>query len=144
MARQKKEKEQVSKYKHIEYIDVNDDGVKEEVAVVKRWEDGTISYIDIAPLDPIDKGRLKKIITGTHADKYELWELLNQARLTNGMNALDFFHSNFMKVKRTAGSNNTSLGGGLNTVKASGGETMIGSEYTNPAEAEVDDSGKFQ
>lgn len=130
-----------SGYNHIEYIDVNDDGVLEEVAVIKRWEDGSLSYIDVATLDPIDKGRLKKIITGVHADKYHLWELLAQAKLSNGMNALDFFHSNLVKIKRAQGSKNTSMYGGMNNVKIDDGK-MPGSDFTDTTSATVaDDMG---
>ncbi|AVH85375.1 hypothetical protein RsoM2USA_447 [Ralstonia phage RsoM2USA] len=90
--------------KHVDYVDVNDDGVKEEIAVVKRWEDGSIAYIEVQGLDYIDKGRLKSIITGPHSDKYELFELMSQTTLRNGMNALDYFHEHLIKIKRAPGS----------------------------------------
>lgn len=123
-----------AKLNHVEYVDVNNDGVLEEIAVVKRAEDGTLHYIDIAPLDSIDKARLKRIVTSQHADKYPLWELLAQSKLENGMNALDFFHSNLIKVKRGTGTTSTQFGGGL----ASAGKLeakMPGTEFSNPAEA---------
>jgi hypothetical protein len=122
------------KLHHIEYIDVDGDGVKEEIAIVKRSTDGTIHYINIAPLDPIDKARLKRIVTSQHADKYPLWELLAQTKLENGMNALDFFHSNLIKVKRGTGTTSTQFGGGLATAPQIN-QNMPGSEFTNPAEA---------
>jgi len=125
---------------HIEYVDVNNDGVLEEIAVVKRAEDGTLHYIDIAPLDVIDKARLKRIVTSQHADKYPLWELLAQSKLENGMNALDFFHSNLIKVKRGTGTTSTQFGGGLasaGTIEAK----MPGMEFSNPAEAIPADLG---
>jgi hypothetical protein len=123
-----------SKLNHVEYVDVDNDGVLEEIAVVKRAEDGTLHYIDIAPLDMIDKARLKRIVTSQHADKYPLWELLAQSKLENGMNALDFFHSSLIKVKRGTGTTSTQFGGGL----ASAGtldNKMPGSEFSNPHEA---------
>jgi hypothetical protein len=122
---------------HIEYIDVNGDGILEEVAVVKREEDtGTIHYVDIAPLDLIDKARLKRIVTSQHADKYPLWELMSQTKLENGMNALDFFHLNLVKVKRGAGTTSTQFGGGLTATKALPAQGMPGTEFgLNPAEA---------
>jgi len=125
---------QTVKLNHVEYIDVDGDGVLEEVAVVKRSEDGTVHYINIAPLDPIDKARLKRIVTSQHADKYPLWELLAQSKLENGMNALDFFHSNLIKVKRGSGTTSTQFGGGL----AQAGKLeskMPGAEFSNPASA---------
>lgn len=125
---------QTSKLNHVEYIDVNNDGVLEEIAVVKRTKDGTLHYIDIAPLDRIDKARLKRIVTSQHSDKYELWELLAQSKLENGMNALDFFHSNLIKVKRGVGSVSTQFGGGLASAPVMD-QVMPGSEFSNPAEA---------
>lgn len=122
------------KMNHIEYIDVNDDGVLEEVAVVKRSEDGTIHYIDVAPLHKIEKARLKRIVTSQHADKYPLWELLAQSKLENGMNALDFFHSNLIKVKRGTGTTSTQFGGGLASAGVLAGG-MPGVQFSDPASA---------
>jgi hypothetical protein len=113
---------------------VNNDGVLEEIAVVKRGADGTLHYIDIAPLDPIDKARLKRIVSSQHADKYPLWELLAQSKLENGVNALDFFHSNLVKVKRGTGSKSTQFGGGLATAPSIS-QQMPGSEFSDPTEA---------
>lgn len=123
-----------SQFKHVEYIDVDNDGVLEEVAVVKRTADGTIHYIDIAPLDQIDKARLKRIVSSQHADKYELWELLAQSKLENGMNALDFFHSSLIKVKRGAGTTSTQFGGGL-AQAANIDLKMPGAEFSDPTAA---------
>lgn len=125
---------QTVKLNHVEYIDVDGDGVLEEVAVVKRSDDGTVHYINIAPLDPIDKARLKRIVTSQHADKYPLWELLAQSKLENGMNALDFFHSNLIKVKRGTGTTSTQFGGGLATAGKLESK-MPGAEFSNPTSA---------
>jgi hypothetical protein len=124
---------------HVELIDIDDSGLLREVAVVKRDEDGTLHYIDIASLAEIDKGRLKKILMSPHADKYPLWELLSQSRLSNGLNALDFFHYNFIKVKRPAGARAS-----LSSIKDSKvvDDTIVGSEFTNPAEATLDKATK--
>lgn len=126
---------------HVELVDIDDSGLLKEVAVVKRDTDGTLHYIDIASLAEIDKGRLKKILTSQHADKYPLWELLSQSRLSNGMNALDFFHYNFIKVKRPAGARATSTS--IANAKVVDGEKMIGTEFgTNPMEAQLDAATK--
>lgn len=124
---------------HVELIDIDDSGLLREVAVVKRDADGTLHYIDIASLAEIDKGRLKKILTSQHSDKYPLWELLSQSRLSNGMNGLDFFHYNFIKIKRPAGaraSNSSILDAKISDDK------VIGSEFTNPAEIMMDNATK--
>ena len=125
---------------HIFRVDVDDSGLLQEVAIVKEETDGTIYYIPIAPLHQIDKQRLKKIVTSVHADKYPLWELLSQATLSNGMNALDFFHYNCVKTKRPKGalaSHDTlaSVGGKIS-------DKMIGSDFANPAEASLDKTTK--
>lgn len=123
---------------HIFLCDVDDSGLLKEVMVVKKFGDGSLYYIEIDPLHSIDKGRIKKIVSSQHADKYEAWELLSQAKLSNGMNALDFFHSNNVKVKRPKGARAST--GGLETVAAYGNDQMIGSDFSNPAEARLDRS----
>jgi hypothetical protein len=128
-----------SEYNHIEYIDVNEDGVLEEIAVVKRWEDGSLSYILVSSLGGIDKGRLLKIITSPHADKYELWDLMAQIKLTNGMNALDFYHQNLIKIKRVKGSVSQSLGSAFRNTKMMNVENgqMVGSDFSDPTSAQL-------
>lgn len=114
---------------HVYLIDWNDDGLLKEIAVVMETPDGTIYGIEVDKLHPIDKSRLKKFLVSVHADKYPLWELLSQGRLNNGMNPLDFFHMNYVKVKRPRGA---ILGGGLATVEVyKDNGKLIGSEFTN-------------
>ena len=125
---------------HIFLCDVDDSGLLKEVAVVKKLKDGSIFYIDVDPLHPIDKARLKKIVSSSHADKYELWDLMSQSRLSNGMNALDFFHSNYVKVKRPKGAR--AAVGGLETMQANISDEIVGSEFANPAEATLDQTTK--
>jgi hypothetical protein len=124
---------------HIFLCDIEGTGLLKEIAVVKKFNDGTINYIDIDPLHPIDKARLKKIVSSPHADKYELWDLMSQSRLSNGMNALDFFHTNCVKVKRPKGARGAV--GSINDVPMAN-DKMIGSEFTNPAEANMDKATK--
>lgn len=123
---------------HIFLCDVDDSGLMKEIALVKKFKDGSIYYIEVEGLHKIDKSRLKKIVTSQHSDKYELWELMSQSKLSNGMNALDFFHSNNVKVKRPRGAR-ASQGQGLESVTSLGDNgVMIGSNFTNPAEATLD------
>lgn len=121
---------------HVFLCDIDDSGLMKEILVVKKFKDGSLYYIEIDPLHAIDKGRIKKIVSSQHADKYEAWELLSQSKLSNGMNALDFFHSNNVKVKRPKGARASA--GGLDTVQAYGSDKMVGSDFTNPAEATLD------
>lgn len=113
--------------RHVYLIDWNDDGILKEIAVVSEREDGTIYGIEVEKLHPIDKARLKKFLVSVHADKYPLWELLSQGKLNNGTNALDFFHMNYVKVKRPRGA---VIGGGLASVEVYGSDEQIGSEFT--------------
>ena len=121
--------------RHVWLIDWNDDGLLKEIAVVMETQDGTLFGIDVAQLHPIDKARLKKVIMSVHADKYALWELLSQGRLNNGMNALDFFHANYVKVKRPRGA---VIGGGLASVELDLDDgRLIGSSFSDPRGAVV-------
>lgn len=112
---------------HVWLIDWNDDGILKEIAVVSETPDGTIYGIEVDKLHPIDKARLKRFLVSVHSDKYPLWELLSQGKLNNGTNALDFFHMNYVKVKRPRGA---VLGGGLASVEVYGSDAQIGSEFT--------------
>lgn len=119
---------------HVHLIDWNDDGLLKEIAVVMEAPDGSIYGIEIDKLHPIDKARLKKFLVSVHADKYPLWELLSNGNLNNGQNALDFFHMNYVKVKRPRGA---VLGGGLASVEVYGDDRIIGSQFSNPRGATI-------
>lgn len=123
---------QKTNLQHVFLIDWNDDGLLKEIAVVMETNDGSIFGIEVDKLHPIDKARLKKVVTSVHADKYPLWELLSQGRLNNGMNALDFFHQNYVKVKRPRGA---VIGGGLASVQIDVDDKLIGSSFSDPAGA---------
>lgn len=111
-------------------IDWNNDGLLKEIAVVLEAPDGSIYGMEIDKMHRIDKIRLKKFLVSIHADKYPLWDLLSQGTLNNGMSALEFFHNNYVKVKRPRGA---ILGSGLATleVRGSSSESLIGTSFTN-------------
>lgn len=118
---------------HIFLIDWNDDGILREIAVVMvDPRDGSVYGIEIDAMHQIDKSRLKKFLVSVHSDKYPLWQLLAEGKLNNGANALDFFHSNYVKVKRPLGA---VLGGGLASVEVYNDSKMIGEEFSNPSSA---------
>jgi hypothetical protein len=125
---------------HVFLCDIDDSGLLKEILLVKKFKDGSIYYVEIDTLHTIDKGRIKKIVSSQHADKYECWELLSQARLSNGMNALDFFHSNNVKIKRPRGARAAT--GSLQQVTAYGTDALIGSEFANPSEVNMDTASK--
>jgi len=135
MATKSKIEKKSTDLKHVFLIDWNDDGLLKEVAVVMETQDGTLFGIEVDKLHPIDKARLKKVISSVHADKYPLWELLSQGRLNNGMNALDFFHNNYVKVKRPKGA---VIGGGLASVEMDLDDgKLIGSAFSDPRGAVI-------
>lgn len=126
---------------HVFLINWNDDGMLKEIAVVMETPEGAIYGIEVEKLHPIDKARLKKFLVSVHADKYPLWELLSQGKLNNGVNPLDFFHANYVKIKRPKGA---VLGGGLASVAVySGGDEQIGSNFSDPTGAVMSDRQSF-
>lgn len=126
--------------RHVFLVDWNDDGLLKEVAIVMETADGTLFGIEVDRLHPIDKARLKKVVSSVHADKYALWELLSQGRLNNGMNALDFFHQNYVKVKRPRGA---VIGGGLASVQLDMDDgTIIGSNFSDPRGGTISNEGQ--
>ena len=126
---------------HIFLIDWNDSGILEEIAVVAELPDGTICGVQVANLHQIDKARLKRIVVSQHANKYPLWELMSQARLSNGINALDYFHANFVKQKRPRGAKLSQ--DSLSSVSTKISDKMIGSDNSNPAEINLDQTSKM-
>ncbi len=82
-----------TKYRFIELMDIDNNGLLSEVAIVKRFPNGDIYFIPLQSLDSIDLQRLRLIITHQDAGLYdELWKLLEQRTLGNGMNALIYYN----------------------------------------------------
>lgn len=128
-----------TQFHHVFLIDWDDNGVYKEIVVVKEFEDGTIRGIEVERLHPIDKSRIKKIVTSQHADKYELWELMSQITMKNGYNALDFFHNNYIREKRPRGA---IVGGSLMDVPSNmGGDMAFTSGYEGATPARSNPQG---
>ena len=89
-------------YPHIEWIDLKADGVLVECAIMKRDPNGNIYFFPLKFLDGVDKRRLFRIITNRNAAMYELWDLMSNITLGNGVNALEFFHQ-FVRVITPSG-----------------------------------------
>lgn len=77
---------------HIQWIDLKGNGVLTECAVFKEDGFGNTYYIEVPNLDQIDKTRLARILQSRNAETFELWDLMSQVTLNNGLNALDYFH----------------------------------------------------
>lgn len=122
---------------HIFLIDWNDDGLLHEVAVIKLFEDGAIAGVLVDGLHSIDKARIKKVVTSPYAEKYPLYELLSHARFSNGVNGLDYIHSNFVKIKRPKGSRASVQS--ISSISTSLADSnMIGYDFSNPSETQMD------
>lgn len=124
-------------FQHVFLVDINDNGQLREVAIVKEDANGSLYYVDIMSMDNFDKARLKKIVTSQHADKYPLWDLMSQTTLSNGKNALDYFHQ-LVRVKYAAGHVNTGMGGGLAGPLPRETGNVIGTGFTDPGSGTID------
>lgn len=77
---------------HVSWLDLKNNGVLTECAVMKRDVAGNITFIEIPSLDDVDKKRLTRILLNRNAKEFELWDLMSQITINNGMNALNYFH----------------------------------------------------
>ena len=131
---------------HIFKVDIDDSGLYQEVAIVKEEEDGTIYYIKIDGMHIIDKRRLKNIVSQRHADREPLYEIMSRFKLDmNEMNALDFFHFNYVKVKRPRGAMSRDSLVNLKDVAPSQNSTLSNgpTEIAKSSEVPAHVSGRF-
>jgi hypothetical protein len=96
-----KEKQMQGKYRNIEWLEL-EGGILTECAIMKRSSDGHVWFFPIKPLDMVDKQRLLKILRNRNAELYELWDLMSQITLGNGVNALTYFNQ-LVKVRTPSG-----------------------------------------
>ena len=89
-------------YPHVEWLDLHQNGVLTECAVMKKDSNGNIYHFSIAALDDVDKNRLRNILVSRNAANFHLWDLMEQVTLGNGVNALEYFHQ-LVKVQTPGG-----------------------------------------
>ena len=77
---------------HIKWLDLKNNNILVECAILKEDSLGNIYYIEVPNLDRIDKERIARILTNRNANNFELWDLMSQITLNNGVNALHYFH----------------------------------------------------
>lgn len=77
---------------HVAWIDLKDNGLLVECAILKQDSFGNVYYIETGKLDNIDKRRLVRILNNRNAASMPLWDLMSQTTLNNGVNALTYFH----------------------------------------------------
>lgn len=88
--------------RHIEWVDLYNNGVLKEVAVMRRDDNGDLYYILVDSLDQIDRRRMGRILQRRDANNYALWDLMSQVTLGNGVNALEYFHQ-LVRVRSLSG-----------------------------------------
>jgi hypothetical protein len=76
---------------HIKWVELSP-GRMTECAIMKQDQYGNLFYFEVGKLDQIDRKRLFRLITNRHASSMELWDLMSNHNLGNGMNALAYFH----------------------------------------------------
>lgn len=79
-------------YAHIEWLELSGDGILHECAVMKRDGYGNVLFFKTNDLDDIDKRRLAGILVDRNARNFELWDLMANKTLGNGVNALTYFN----------------------------------------------------
>lgn len=79
-------------YPHIKWIELYGDGILHECAVLKSDNAGNLFFFQVNHLDEIDKRRLAGILMDRNARTFELWDLMANKTLGNGVNALQYFH----------------------------------------------------
>lgn len=79
-------------YPHVFWIELHNDGVMHECAVLKRDATGSLLFFQINHLDEIDKKRLAGLLLDRNAKTSELWDVAASRTLNNGVNALLYFH----------------------------------------------------
>lgn len=90
------------KFPHVEWLDLEKNGILIECAILKTDDTGNKYFIRLDQLDMIDKQRIAKILTNRNATSFELWDLMAQITLGNGQNALTYFHQ-LVKMVTPAG-----------------------------------------
>lgn len=90
------------KYPHLEWLDLYDNGIATECAILQKSADGNVIFFPLNALDRIDKKRLLDIVTNRNAHLHELYDLMSGITLRNGVNALTYFHQ-FAKMKTPSG-----------------------------------------
>lgn len=74
------------------WLELHSDGLLHECAVLKRDNMGNLFYFPVNALDDIDRRRLAQLLADRNARNFELWDLMSQKTLGNGMNSLAYFH----------------------------------------------------
>lgn len=119
---------------HTRWINLKGDDIMVECAILKEDNFGNLHYIEIPSMDDIDKRRLTKILMDRNVNNFELWDLMAQKTLNNGVNALQYFHQ-LVKVISPAGNIMDPREGHIGVGKIAMGDSNIGIEADKRAAA---------
>lgn len=126
-------------YPHVEWLDLGDNGINVECAIMKRDSNGNIYHFQLASLDHVDKQRLRNILTSRNAKNFPLWDLMQQVTLGNGINALEYFHQ-LVKVKTPGGQIIDPVQGRMGAKRPQGLTREQQAAATAPVAAQVNES----
>lgn len=76
---------------HVFRIDLYNDGLAHECAVLSVDRFDNTYFLKISELDDIDRVRIGKILKHRYIKQLPLWDVMSQTTLKNGMNALEYF-----------------------------------------------------
>lgn len=77
---------------HVEWIELHEDGIMHECAILKTDAAGNKLFFQLNHLDRIDRDRLAMILADRNIRSFELWDIMSGRTLGNGCNALAYFH----------------------------------------------------
>ncbi len=119
---------------HIKWLELKKDGIMHECAIMKTDEHGNVYYFELGKIDSIDKQRMARLLMNRNADRHELWDLMSQTTLNNGVNALTYFHQ-LVKIISPDGVIYTPRGGVVGTERRQGEVALDPAK--NPVEQNV-------
>lgn len=115
-------------YPHIEWLELHSDGIMHECAIMKRDpHTGNVLFFKTNDLDEIDKRRLAGILVDRNAKNFELWDLMAQKTLGNGVNALAYFNQLVKQITpngRVIDPRAGQMGGAVGTVNTNPPESV--------------------
>jgi len=89
---------------HIKWCEIQaGSGIEEEVCVMRiDPSNGDVYFFSVGALDATDRQRLIEIERMRNANLYEMWDLMKNHTLRNGVNALEYFHQ-LVQVRTVTG-----------------------------------------
>lgn len=125
---------------HIKWLELNGDGIMHECAIMKTDPHGNVYYFELGKIDHIDKQRMARLLQNRNANAFELWDLMSQTTLNNGVNALTYFHQ-LVKIVSPMGTKYTPRGGVIGSERRAGEVAL--DPQANPVQQNVAEGDGF-